>query len=59
MKVIGIIKNDPITGVMYGLIEIPDQDISKNKRIRDTHQAIAKIQVKHAGIIRNQRGKHK
>ena len=31
MKVIGIVKNNCITGVEYGLIEIPDREIAKIK----------------------------
>ena len=59
MKVIGIIENSPITGVKYGLVEIPETVISEKKRVADAHKSMAQVRVKHAGMVRNLRGKHK
>ena len=59
MKVIGIIENSPITGVRYGLVEIPETVIATQKHVSDAHKNMAQVRVKHAGAVRNLRGKHK
>lgn len=47
MKIIGIIENNFITGIVYGLIEIPDPQqmfIPKGSRYDDIKRAMNKAQ---------------
>lgn len=54
MKVIGIVENNRVTGVVYGEVEIPDKEI----KIKDTYN---KMQQKRAQIQANayKRTQHK
>ncbi len=56
MKVIGIIKDDCITGVQYGVIEIPDPEIKKLVHSQETLRNIQKIKAKK---FRAENTKHK
>ena len=48
MKVIGIVKNNCITGVEYGLVEIPDREIAniKNAQPRKKRKKIIQKKLK-------------
>lgn len=48
MKIVTIIENDVITGVRYGVVEIPDIEISPRDRAM---QHYARIQKLRAGYI--------
>lgn len=56
MKVIGIIKEDKITDVQYGVIEIPDPE---NKKVVSIQKAIEKTQEVKKQKIRAENTKHK
>lgn len=59
VKVIGIIENDPITGVKYGTIEV-DEKVSEIERAKSAYDsAIAKVQSARTKKIRGERTKNK
>ena len=50
MKVIGIVENSPITGVRYGLIEMPETTANLTipmPRVLNAQQNFVKVQTKH------------
>lgn len=56
MKVVGIIKDDKITGVQYGIIELPDPE---DKKVASIKRALKKIQEIKNQKLRTERTKHK
>ena len=59
VKVIGIIENDPITGVKYGTIEV-DENTTKIEQAKSAYDsAVAKVQATRAKKIRSERTKNK
>lgn len=59
VKVIGIIENDPITGVKYGTIEVKE-NVSKIEQAKSTYDsAAAKVQATRAKKIRGEKTKNK
>lgn len=63
VKVIGIIENDPITGVKYGTIEVKEEvkeNVSKIEQAKSTYDsAVAKVQATRAKKIRGEKTKNK
>lgn len=59
VKVIGIIENDPITGVKYGTIEVKE-NVSKIEQAKSAYDSAAtKVQATRAKKIRNEKTKNK
>lgn len=59
VKVIGIIENDPITGVKYGMVEV-DEKVSEIERAKSAYDsAAAKVQATRAKKIRGEKTKNK
>ena len=59
VKVIGIIENDPITGVKYGTIEVKE-NVSKIEQAKSVYDsAAAKVQATRAKKIRGEKTKNK
>lgn len=45
MKIVTIIENDVITGVRYGVVEIPDIEISPRDRAMQHYTRIQKLRA--------------
>ncbi len=59
VKVIGIIEDNPITGIKYGEILI-DENVSKIERAKSAYDStVAKVQATRAKKIRSEKTKNK
>ncbi len=58
MKVIKIIRDDSITGVQYGIVDVPD-NVPKISRVYRAIQKIKKIQAARANMKRSENTKKK
>ena len=59
VKVISIVKDDPITGVKYGMVEV-DEKVSEIERAKSAYDsAVAKVQSARTKKMRGERTKNK